>query len=275
MTLRRELVRRDTLRPFRIAAALAAAAVAGGAAAMAAPPARGVPAAAPSAIAVPTAVADGACVLAVLSDPMAGEAIVTERDAEVLRALLQPPPSRAEARRLAVDAALAHLWARGWVAAASARGRLVAWRAFNEAIDALTPPGGDRAAAANGVLAGLAARAGLASGPCLDAVRPAAVADAAEPPAPDPRALRARDAGHSTLLRLAILPAETTAHDDTSAPDPACDAEDAVDLGLLPASHLESRLAVAALAAPRGGATDPIPLGDGMLRLRVLQRIDP
>ncbi len=53
---------------------------------------------------------------------------VRDRDAEQLRALVSPPPSRDAARRLAVDVARAHLWLRGWVAHSSARARLEAYR---------------------------------------------------------------------------------------------------------------------------------------------------
>lgn len=53
---------------------------------------------------------------------------VSDRDAEQLRALVSPPPSRDAARRLAVDIARAHLWLRGWVAYSSVRARLEAYR---------------------------------------------------------------------------------------------------------------------------------------------------
>ena len=53
---------------------------------------------------------------------------VCDRDAEQLRALVSPAPSRDAARRLAVDVARAHLWLRGWVAYSSARARLEAYR---------------------------------------------------------------------------------------------------------------------------------------------------
>ncbi|MFN7964391.1 MAG: hypothetical protein U0V87_01720 [Acidobacteriota bacterium] len=53
---------------------------------------------------------------------------VTDRDAEQIRAMLSPPPSREAAQRLALDATRAHLWLRGWVEYSSLRARLEAYR---------------------------------------------------------------------------------------------------------------------------------------------------
>lgn len=53
---------------------------------------------------------------------------VTAADADALRAILQPPPSRERAGRLAVDAALAFWDMHGWLAGSSAQGRLDAWK---------------------------------------------------------------------------------------------------------------------------------------------------
>jgi hypothetical protein len=49
-------------------------------------------------------------------------------DADMLRAMLSPPPSRAAAERLVVDAKRAHLWLTGWSQPASLRARLDAFR---------------------------------------------------------------------------------------------------------------------------------------------------
>lgn len=59
---------------------------------------------------------------------LVGGVEITPRDADELRALVSPPPPRAAAERLAVDAARAHFWLRGWVEHSSPRARLEAYR---------------------------------------------------------------------------------------------------------------------------------------------------
>lgn len=64
---------------------------------------------------------------------------ITQNDAEQLRALLSPPPSRVAAQRLAVDTARAHLWLRGWLEYSSPRARLEAYRVLLATVRRSTP----------------------------------------------------------------------------------------------------------------------------------------
>ncbi|GEM_PF-4246591 len=64
-----------------------------------------------------------------------GDVRITHRDVDAMRALLQPPPPRDAAERLAVDAARAFFDIHGWLAGSSAKGRLLAWRAWLSALD--------------------------------------------------------------------------------------------------------------------------------------------
>lgn len=238
----------------------------------------------PAAAAVPTdppVPSDPACVLAVVDGVP-----VTVADAEALRALLQPAPSEAGARRLAVDAALAWWDLHGWLAGSGPRGRLEAWRVWLAA----DPDAGADATVRD--VAAVAARARLEPGPCAaegataPAASPAAQGEA-RLPSPSPRAESARERlaeesrGFATYpVRLLHVAAARTADvrgADGSAlvPDGAsweafADGFDAagwtVHLGEIdaPARLLEPRLARAAAALAPGETAGPIEAADGI-----------
>jgi len=219
---------------------------------------------------------DPVCLLAVIDGTH-----IDDSDADALRALLQPPPGRDEARRLAVDAALAHFWLRGYVAPASARGRLEAWRSFMAAPRPDTGDEADEVAIVQASLHHLAAMSGLVAGPCLRAA-PAvpAVAEAARASTssrvPDPRsasALLLRRAG----IREPLVSARLNIHDtssqgclprDTGAPPRV------VDLGLVPLSHLDRDVARVAATLPAGATSAPLLTRFGLVSVSVLERIE-
>ena len=71
---------------------------------------------------------------------IAGE-VVTADDADLLRAVLSPPPSREAAERLAVDVSLVWWSEHGTLAGSSARQRLAAWRQWLIEVEKNTEPG--------------------------------------------------------------------------------------------------------------------------------------
>lgn len=224
----------------------------------------------------PSPGAPPACLLAVVDG-----ALVDDTDADALRALLQPPPGRDAARRLAVDAALAHFWLRGYVAPASARGRLEAWRAFLVALRPQARTEDRLGAIAGEALLQLAAVAGLAAGPCLpDATRgPARLADAearaapvAAMPRPDTAGLLRRVNAKEPLVRARLLdagPAGDPCGDSTS------ETTSGIDLGVVPPGHLDREVAAAALATPPGRTSEPFNSRFGRHVIEVLERFEP
>jgi hypothetical protein len=109
---------------------------------------------------------------------------VTDADADAMRGLIQPPPTREQARRLAVDAALAWWDVHGFLAGSSARGRLDAWRGFMAAGEPGASPLDDaRDAAAE--LRRVETAAGLVPGACFaSAPRPQATSEPTVAPSP-------------------------------------------------------------------------------------------
>jgi hypothetical protein len=139
--------------------------------------------------------APGACRIATV-----GGTDITEADAEELSAQLSPPPSRAEASRLAVDAALASWVVRGYVAPASPARRLASYRELLARLGTRAPDATVVARTTLGYLARAAQRIGVEPGPCLS---PRAGPEIAAPPVSDTELAALRQAPRSIERRLA------------------------------------------------------------------------
>ena len=161
------------------------------AAAACAPGAPGAPAQDPA-----LARAAGACRIATVDG-----IVLTEADASELAAQLSPPPSRAEAGRLAVDAALAQWLVRGYVAPASAARRLASYRELLARLGAKSSSAGATARTTLAVLARAAERVGVTSGPCLEPL--ALPADLALPVVGDAEFAALREPPRTQERRLA------------------------------------------------------------------------
>lgn len=195
----------------------------------------------------PLARAAGACRIATVDG-----SVLTEADAAELAAQLSPPPSRAEAGRLAVDAALAQWLVRGYIAPASAARRLASYRELLTRLGAQTASAGATARKALAVLGRAAERVGVTAGPCLEplalpaelalpAIGDAELAALREPPRTQERRLAERAHGRP-LLRPVVW---------RLWPRP-----ERLELGPVLADELEPELA-RALAATAPGAPTP------------------
>lgn len=209
-------------------------------------------AAVPAAVPRPAEHADGtACLIA-----RVGGVAVTRADAAELALQLSPPPSPAEASRLAVDAALAQQLVRGYLAPASALRRLTSYRELlaqiGTRVRSRNP--GEHARAAMAYLAGAAARTGVEYGPCFVAATPLAGA-------PPPAAV-----GDSDLAAMRATPRAIARRlTDRARKRPVIRAQlwrlapryEAIELGPVLADELEPALG-AALVGLAPGAAMPV-----------------
>jgi len=216
--------------------------------------------------------ADASCVIARIADVP-----VRVDDARQLRALLNPPPLGDVALDLALDVAVAHIMQLGYLAPASAKRRLAAYRDVVQTLRSGTSPSpADSLEAVARHLAAAARAANLEPGPCYPSEAPIRAA-ADQRPVSVPRALQRE---WSVLRQRNVRsPLFVLEHTFESRPQAAQSISNPRtfkrNLGLVSLDGLELDLARALEGSKTGDTVGPIATDTGTHVLRVRRRIEP